>query len=135
VQPVYVQATGGTSYPLLRKVLVAFGDQIAFEDTLDEALDALFGGDSGADAGDGGTVVTPPEGEVTEPETPTEPTTPAEPGTGTVDEAALATALADAKQALSDREAAYAANDLVAAAEADNRLTAALTAALAASGE
>jgi hypothetical protein len=79
--------------------------------------------------------VTPPEGEVTEPETPTEPTTPAEPGTGTVDEAALATALADAKQALSDREAAYAANDLVAAAEADNRLTAALTAALAASGE
>ena len=52
VQPVYVQSTGGTSYPLLQKVLVAFGDQIAFEDTLDEALDVLFGGDSGANAGD-----------------------------------------------------------------------------------
>ena len=33
-------------------MLVAFGDQIAFEDTLDAALDVLFGGDSGASAGD-----------------------------------------------------------------------------------
>ncbi len=39
VQPVYVQSTGETSYPLLRKVLVSFGDEIAFEDTLDLALD------------------------------------------------------------------------------------------------
>jgi len=31
-------------------VLVSFGDSIAFEDTLDAALDQLFGGDSGADA-------------------------------------------------------------------------------------
>ena len=52
VQPVYVKSTGNTSYPLLQKVLVAFGDQIAFQDTLDAALDVLFGGDSGADAGD-----------------------------------------------------------------------------------
>src|SRR5699024_2833941 len=52
VQPVYVRATTGTSYPLLQKVLVSFGDEIAFEDTLDEALDELFGGDSGATAGD-----------------------------------------------------------------------------------
>ncbi|WP_199182496.1 UPF0182 family protein [Cryobacterium sp. Y11] len=52
VQPVYVKSTGETSYPLLQKVLVAFGDQIAFEDTLDGALDVLFGGDSGATAGD-----------------------------------------------------------------------------------
>ena len=52
VQPVYVRSTGETSYPLLRKILVSFGDRIAFEDTLDEALDSLFGGDSGAQAGD-----------------------------------------------------------------------------------
>ncbi|HAA79345.1 MAG TPA: hypothetical protein DCE05_03395, partial [Microbacteriaceae bacterium] len=52
VQPVYVRSTGDTSYPLLRKILVSFGEKIAFEDTLDEALDALFGGDSGAQAGD-----------------------------------------------------------------------------------
>ncbi|MGI9823876.1 UPF0182 family membrane protein [Agromyces sp. Marseille-Q5079] len=68
VQPVYVKSTGNTSYPLLQKVLVAFGDQIAFQDTLDLALDVLFGGDSGADAGDqavdpGATPETPAEGE------------------------------------------------------------------------
>lgn len=41
-----------TSFPLLKKVLVAFGDQVGFADTLDEALDQVFGGDSGASAGD-----------------------------------------------------------------------------------
>ena len=129
VQPVYVQSTTGTSYPLLRKVLVGFGDQIAFEDTLDEALDALFGGDSGAAAGDGGTVVTPaPDTEDPEAVDP-------EAGTPVVDAPAVSEALEQIRTALADRTAAYAANDLVAAAEADNRLTAAINAALAAEGE
>src|SRR5690606_28571920 len=35
VQPVYVQSTGETSYPILQKVLVSFGDEIAFESSLD----------------------------------------------------------------------------------------------------
>lgn len=52
VQPVYVRSSGATSYPMLQKVLVAFGDQVGFADTLDEALDQVFGGDSGAEAGD-----------------------------------------------------------------------------------
>ena len=52
VQPVYVKSSGATSFPLLKKVLVAFGDQVGFADTLDEALDQVFGGDSGANAGD-----------------------------------------------------------------------------------
>lgn len=52
VQPVYVQSSGSTSFPLLKKVLVAFGDQVGFADTLDEALNQVFGGDSGASAGD-----------------------------------------------------------------------------------
>ena len=52
VQPVYVKSTGETSYPMLQQVLVAFGDKIAFADTLDDALDQLFGGNSGASAGD-----------------------------------------------------------------------------------
>jgi uncharacterized membrane protein (UPF0182 family) len=132
VQPVYVQATGGTSYPLLRKVLVSFGNEIAFEDTLDEALDTLFGGDSGADAGDEGVEPTdpqtPPAEEPTDGEEPATPTpTPTEPGD------ALADALADAQQALQDRTAAYAENDLVAAAEADRRLQDAVERAIAAS--
>ena len=123
VQPVYVQATGDTSYPLLRRVLVAFGDQIAFEDTLDGALDALFGGDSGANAGDG-------EVDPTDPTTPTDPTDPTDPVT---DNPELAAALREAQAALAEREAAYAKNDLVAAAQADEKLTAALEKAIAAS--
>ena len=33
-------------------VLVSFGEKIGFAPTLDEALDLVFGGDSGAEAGD-----------------------------------------------------------------------------------
>ncbi len=48
VQPVYVRATSNSaSYPLLQKVLVSFGDQIGFDDTLKGALDQVFGGNSG----------------------------------------------------------------------------------------
>ncbi len=48
VQPVYVRSSGPTSYPTLRKVLVSFGDQVGFADTLEEALNQVFDGDSGA---------------------------------------------------------------------------------------
>lgn len=126
VQPVYVQSTSGTSYPLLRKILVAFGDKLAFEDTLDLALDSLFGGDSGATTGDEDV-----------PTVPVDPADPADPESETPDtgNTALQAALADAKAALDARTAAYADNDLVAAAEADKDLTDALTRALAASAE
>ena len=140
VQPVYVRSTGETSYPLLRKILVSFGDRIAFEDTLDQALDSLFGGDSGAQAGDVGAVdgdVDTTTEETTEPAPTPEPEPTPEPdagvdeGPGTVIEESLDAALEDARQALVDREAAYRNNDLVAAAEADRRLTEALERALA----
>ncbi|MGV8876977.1 MAG: UPF0182 family protein [Rhodoglobus sp.] len=121
VQPVYVQSTSGTQYPLLRKVLVSFGDQIAFEDTLNQALDSLFGGDSGAAAGDGEVVVD--SGTTTDPNAPVVSVTPGE-------NPALDSALADYKKALADRQAAYAANNLVAAAEADARMVAAIQRAL-----
>ncbi|MDR2083020.1 MAG: UPF0182 family protein [Candidatus Ancillula trichonymphae] len=52
VQPVYVSSTGTTSFPLLKKVLVAFGDKVGFANTLDGALNQVFSGDSGAHAGD-----------------------------------------------------------------------------------
>jgi hypothetical protein len=107
VQPVYVRSTGETSYPLLRKILVSFGDSIAFEDTLPAALDTLFGGNAGVDPGT--------------PETPTEPGTPNDNVSPQ-----LQAALEEARQALLDRAAAYKANDLVAAAEADKKLQAAL---------
>lgn len=53
VEPVYVKSSGATSYPLLKKVLVAFGDQVGFANTLNEALNQVFDGNSGAQAGDG----------------------------------------------------------------------------------
>ena len=54
VQPVYVEASSGTSYPTLQYVLTAFGDskKIGFAGTLEESLNQTFGGDSGAKAGD-----------------------------------------------------------------------------------
>jgi len=114
VQPVYVKSTGNTSYPLLQKVLVAFGDQIAFQDTLDLALDVLFGGDSGAAAGDeevepGTTPTTPPEGG----EQPTTPTVPND------ETQAL---LNEAKVALQNKQAALAAGDWAAYGAADAQL-------------
>ena len=122
VQPVYVQSTGNTSYPLLRKMLVAFGDKIAFEDTLPKALDVLFGGSSGVN------VPTNSSGT---------PATDAGTGTGTttptVPNAALAAALQDAKKAISDRETARIAGNWTAFGEADARLSAALDRAIAAS--
>ncbi|MGW2725438.1 UPF0182 family membrane protein [Streptomyces sp. NPDC001492] len=45
VEPVYVRG-GGLKYPLLRKVLVTYGGNTAFEDTLDQALNKVFGAES-----------------------------------------------------------------------------------------
>jgi uncharacterized membrane protein (UPF0182 family) len=60
VQPVYVRATANTAaYPLLQKVLVSFGDQIGFDDTLKGALDQVFGGNSGTSSGNNIPTTTP----------------------------------------------------------------------------
>ena len=130
VQPVYVQSTAETSYPLLRKVLVSFGNKIGFEDTLDAALNSVFSGDSGANAGDGSVVPAPTPTTTPPPTTTTPPTTTPPPTTTST---ALQAALADANKALTDRQAAYATNDLVAAAQADKRLQEAIARAVAAS--
>ena len=124
VEPVYVRASTATAFPLLRKVLVSFGDRIAFEDTLQEALDTVFAGESGVDTGE----VTPPPGGTPTP-TPS-PTGTASPGTG--DNAALRAALADAQKALADAQAALQANDFAAYGRAQARLEAAIERAVAA---
>ncbi len=114
VQPVYVRGTGVTSYPLLQKVLVSFGDKIGFADTLDQALDQVFGGNSGASAGDAGT------------------STGGNGGTGGTDggtttpQAELKAALADAQKAIADGQAALAKGDFAAYGVAQQRLQAAL---------
>ena len=108
VQPVFVRGTGRGSYPLLRKVVVAFGDKIGFADTLDDALDQVFG--------DTGT--TPPKN----------------PETGTGGNADVQAALADAQQALTDSAAALKAGDFAAYGAAQKRLQAAIQAAVDAQG-
>jgi uncharacterized membrane protein (UPF0182 family) len=46
VEPVYLRGAG-TNYPLLKRVLVHYGDDTAFETTLGAALNTVFGVDSG----------------------------------------------------------------------------------------
>ncbi|MES2094078.1 MAG: UPF0182 family protein [Actinomycetota bacterium] len=118
VQPVYVKSNAETSYPILRKILVSFGDKVAFEDTLDAALNSLFGGNSGASAGDGGVTPGPTP-------TPT-PTSGTGTGTGTATSAELKAALADVQSALTARAAALKSGDLTTYATADAALVTAL---------
>jgi uncharacterized membrane protein (UPF0182 family) len=120
VQPVYVESRNETAYPLLREVLVSFGSQIEFQPTLDAALNKLFGGTSGAVTGDSD-------------QSSTTPSAIASGGAGDENNPALQRALAAAASDLKKRTAAYAANDLVAAANADKALQADIAAALAAS--
>ena len=98
VEPVYVQAEAATSFPLLRKVLVSFGNEVAFEDTLEEALDALFADQGGNPAGDAAPRSRPP----TEPP----PDAPTEPAATPVSRATSQAALADAQNAIEAAEAA-----------------------------
>lgn len=146
VQPVYVQSSGGTRFPLLQRVLVSFGEQIGFAETLEEALDQVFGGDAGVEAPEPGddaeevpdAPVDPDDVEPTEPtaeptERPTaEPT--AEPGSGDA-RADLRAALQDARAAIQDGQAALADGDFAAYGEAQDALAAALERALAAEAE
>jgi uncharacterized membrane protein (UPF0182 family) len=131
VQPVFVQSSGETKVPTLQRVLVAFGDQIAFEDTLADALNSLFGGDSGASTGDENVTPTPapsPSGTET-----TKPGTggPTSPGTSVEFQAALQ----QAKTALADRQAALAKGDWTAYGKADAELTKAIDALLKLEGQ
>jgi uncharacterized membrane protein (UPF0182 family) len=120
VQPVYIQSTGETSFPLLQKILVAFGDQIAFEDTLDQALTVLFGSsETGATP-----APTDPDAEPADPSAPSEPTTPS---------VNLQLALQQALDAIREKEAAMAAGDWTAFGQAEQKLRRAIEAALAAS--
>jgi uncharacterized membrane protein (UPF0182 family) len=117
VQPVYVRATASAaSYPLLQKVLVAFGDQIGFDDTLQGALDQVFGGNAGATAGGTTTGGTTTGGTTTG-------------ATGTV-----ASALAAAQRALVAGQAALAKGDFAAYGKAQDALKAAIARAIAAQG-
>ncbi|SDE23730.1 hypothetical protein SAMN05660485_00282 [Blastococcus fimeti] len=128
VQPLYVEGTSENSFPLLRKVLVNFGGQVGYADTLAEALDQVFGAGAGEVATDSGeTPTTTPEDEGEEPPA-AEPTpTPdggdgAAPGPGleqaVTDLDAALDALADAQRSGSFAQQGQALEDLETAVEA-----------------
>ena len=62
VQPIYAQRqTGSGGYPVLRFVAVRFGENVGIGDTLQEALDQVFGGDAGASTGETAVDMTDPD--------------------------------------------------------------------------
>jgi uncharacterized membrane protein (UPF0182 family) len=130
VEPLYVEGTGDTSFPLLRKVLVNYSGRVGYADTLSEALDEVFGAGAGAAAGDGdgGTEETPPPtstptDEPTPSESPT--TTPPAPGDG---DATVEEAVAAIDAALADLEEAQQSGDFAAQGRALEELQAAVEA-------
>ena len=113
VQPVYVRATANNSaYPLLQKVLVSFGDVIGFDNTLKGALDQVFGGNSG-------TVLNNTSQSTDN-------------GSTTTVSSSLKSALASAQSALADAQAALKKGDFTAYGKAQDRLKAAIAAAISA---
>lgn len=141
VQPVYVKSSGSTSFPLLKKVLVAFGDQVGFASTLDEALDQVFGGNSGASAGDaenveggtssgkadGKTDSSGQQGDASQGGSTDSSTGNDTSGTASGD---LKNALNDAAQAMKDSDAAMKKGDWSAYGEAQKKLQEALNKAI-----
>ena len=118
VQPVYVRAAGGESFPTLQRVLVSYGNEVAANTTLARSLADLFGAPA--------------------PEEPEEPTggspTPTPTGTASPSPAPSAPAVggdvaslvAEAADAFEDGQEALRNNDFAAYGQAQERLRTAL---------
>lgn len=124
VEPVYVRGAG-TNYPRMRKVLVTYGERLAFEDTLDQALDKVFDIDPGSSDGE---------------EQPEEPEQPADEEEGTPEvpnapEGSAAEALQDAQEAYDAGQEALQEGDWEAYGQAQTDLQDALRRAEEASGD
>jgi uncharacterized membrane protein (UPF0182 family) len=133
VEPVYVQASTETAFPILEKVLVSFGDKIGFEDTLQAALDAVFAGESGVSTGEEPAETPPPGASPSPSPSPTGTASPSpSPTTSAGGSEALSRALADAEKALADSQAALAEGDFAAYGAAQERLEDAIRRAVAA---
>jgi uncharacterized membrane protein (UPF0182 family) len=96
----------------LQKVLVSFGDVIGFDNTLKGALDQVFGGNSG-------TVLNNTSQSTDN-------------GSTTTVSSSLKSALASAQSALADSQAALRRGDFTAYGKAQDRLKAAIAAAISA---
>ena len=108
VEPLYVEGRASNSFPLLRKVLVAYGTRVGYADTLAQALDQVFGAgagqsatDSGQDSSDGGT-----SSPTTAPSTTPAPKPTSPPPAGGSAPPGLDAAVADINSAIADLAAA-----------------------------
>jgi uncharacterized protein len=113
VQPVFVRAQGGESFPTLRRVLVSFGNEVAAGTTLGESLADLFGAP----------LPPPVEDDPDDPDAPDTPT-PTTPPTAPAGD--LASAVAEADAAYRAGEEALRRGDFAAYGEAQRRLRAAI---------
>lgn len=107
VQPVYVKSTGAGGFPLLRKVMVGFGQKVVLADTVSAALEQVLG-----------------SGSVVDPDVPVDPNQTAR--------AKLVAALEAAQTAYAEGEAALKQGDFAAYGAAQKRLSVALAQARAA---
>lgn len=129
VEPVYLRAAS-EGYPLLRKVLVGYGENVALDDTLAGALAQVFGS---APAPTVDPEFIPEEG--SEP-MPAPEAVPPQPVPSTGDPLTdLTIALEDAQRAYADGQAALAQGDFGAYGEAQDRLEEALQRAAAAEAQ
>ncbi len=117
VEPLYVEATA-SPYPLLQKVLVAFGSNVAIGDNLAEALDKLFGAGAGQQAPGGPSTTSPP---------PTGSATSGPPATGGSVSPQLAQAIRDIGTAINNLKAAYRSGNLAQIGQAQEALQQAVT--------
>lgn len=107
IEPVYARG-GNANYPLLKMVAASYGGgKPVFEESLTQALNAVFGAEAGEPP-----VTNPPPGDTTQP-----------PPTGST---ALKQAIADAQKAYDDGQAALKKPDWAAYAKAQDELQAAL---------
>lgn len=110
VQPVFVRAQGGESFPTLQRVLVSYGNEVAANTTLARSLADLFG--------------TPPPAEPDRP--PATPAPGASPSPAPV-AGDLAALVAEAADAFEDGQAALKRGDFAAYGEAQKRLEQAIS--------
>src|SRR3954453_22822563 len=115
VEPLYVQGRGENSFPLLRKVLVNYGDRVGYDDTLAGALDQVFGAGAGSAAADSGSSG-PPTDDGTSTPTPTPTQTSPPPDSGA--NPALDKAVTDINSALAALSAAQRNGDFAAQGQA-----------------
>ena len=140
IEPLYVEAAG-LPYPILQRVLVAFGDRVAFAESLKAALDTLFGpgaGQQAPDAGGGGAGTPSPTPSGTATPTPTTPgatpTTPVPGPTGGSISPQLGQALNQLATAYSALQAAYQSGDVTRIGAAQTQVNQAAAAVAAARG-